>query len=381
MWLSESPFVRLAFPYLTPVALSQAQAGPSLMKGILVIARRGFLALTAAGAASALAACSTGSSSDSKSSGGASGSGSAAGYPVEIKHAFGTTKITKQPTKIVCVGWGEADICASLGVVPVAAPAIVWGQNAKQSTDWYDAQVKKLGSKTTTARFADKDGTPVDKVAQYQPDLIIGTNSGMTKDVYDKLTKIAPVIAYPKVAYGTSWEDQTAMIAKALGKKDEGDKLVTDTKKKISDAVAKHSELKGKTASWIYFTPTNLNTVGIYTPLDARPRTLSEFGMKDGAGVAKLTKGSDKFFVDLSAEKAAQIDSDVVVFDSLQGADGKKVKSNALLGKIKALKNDSYYELKDQKLSAAMSIPTPLSIPVALEGFLPKLAEVAKKAK
>lgn len=342
--------------------------------------RRGFLSLAVAGsAASALAACGTGSSSGDSASSGAQGSGGA-GFPVEVKHAFGTTKITKAPTKVVVVGWGDTDVLAALGVAAVAAPEVTWGANSKKSTDWLDAQLAKIGGKQP-ARFSDKDGTPVDKIAQYQPDLIVGTNSGLTKEQYDKLTKIAPTIAYPGVPWGTSWQQSTTMIAAALGKKAEGAKLIEETKKKISDAVAKYPELKGKTASWIYFTPTNLNSIGIYTPADNRPRTLGEFGLSDGPGVAALTKNSKAFFVDLSAEKAASVDSDIVVFDEMQGAEASKVKSNALLGKIPALKNDTFVALTDQKPSAAMSTPTVLSISVALESFLPQLAAAAKKVK
>ena len=346
-----------------------------------MINRRGFLALATAGtAATALAACGTGSSSDESSESKSSGGGAGSGFPVEVKHAFGTTKIEKAPTKVVVVGWGDADVVAALGVAPVAAPEVTWGANANKSTDWLDAQLKKIGGKAP-ARFSDKDGTPVDKIATYQPDLILGTNSGLTKEQYDKLSKIAPTVAYPKVAWGTSWQESTTMIATALGKKAEGEKLMAETKKKISDAVVKYPELKGKTASWVYFTPTNLNTVGVYTPIDNRPRTLAEFGLPDGDGIAKQTKSSKSFFVDLSAEKAAQIDSDIVVFDELQGAEPSKIKSNALLGKIPAIKNDTFVSIKEQKPSAAMSGPSVLSIPVALETFLPQLAAAANKVK
>ena len=340
--------------------------------------RRGFLAMSTVSLTSILAACSTGSGSDAGAS--ASASAGSKGFPVEVKHAFGTTKVTKSATRVVTVGWGEGDIAAALGVVPVAAPAIVWGGNSAKSTDWFDAQVKKLGGKSPE-RFSDTDGTPVDKIAQYQPDLIIGTNSGLTKEQYDKLSQIAPTIAYKELPYGTSWEDSTTMIAAALGKKGEGEKLIAETKKKITDAVAKHGELEGKTASWVYFTPTNLNSVGIYTPIDARSRMLASFGTRDAAGVAKLTKDSKKFFIDLSAEKAPEIDSDIVIFDEQAGAEASKIVGNALLGKIPAIKAGSYVALKDLQASAAMSTPTPLSIPVALEKFLPKLAEAAKKSK
>ncbi|HCQ19001.1 MAG TPA: iron-siderophore ABC transporter substrate-binding protein, partial [Dermacoccus sp.] len=128
-----------------------------------MINRRGFFAIAAAGATSALAACSTGSSSDkasSATSGSAGSAGSGAGFPVTIKHALGTAKLEKAPTKVVTAGWSDADILLALGVVPVAAPAITWGGNAAKSSDWFDAKLKEVGGKAPE-RYSDADGTPV----------------------------------------------------------------------------------------------------------------------------------------------------------------------------------------------------------------------------
>ena len=39
------------------------------------------------------------------------------------------------------------------------------------------------------------DKLPLEQIAALTPDLIIGTNAGLTEDVYASLTKIAPTIA------------------------------------------------------------------------------------------------------------------------------------------------------------------------------------------
>lgn len=339
--------------------------------------RRAFLSLTAVGATSALAACSTGSSSDKTSSTTSSATG--AGFPVTIKHAFGETKITKAPSKVVTVGWSDADIYLALGVVPVAVPAISFGGNAAKSTDWFDAKLKEVGGKAP-ARYSDADGTPVDKLAQYQPDLISGTNSGMQKADYDKLTKLAPTLAYPKYPYGTAWQDSTKMIAEALGKKDEGDKLISDTEAKVKAALDKHPELKGKSVAWVYFNPAKLNSITVYTLNDNRPRGLADFGLKTPSFVEKASQGSTTFSTELSAEKASELDADIVVFDAVDAATTKKILSDKLLSQIPAFKKGAYLALSDAKASESMASPTPLSIPVAIDSFLPKLAEAAKKA-
>lgn len=107
------------------------------------LSRRSLLVLTSA--TLALAACGSGSGgsgagaeSGQASSGAASlGSGGAeqGAFPVTLKHSFGETTITKEPTKVATVGWVDQDMAVSLGVVPVGATAMTWGGNAAKSTD------------------------------------------------------------------------------------------------------------------------------------------------------------------------------------------------------------------------------------------------------
>ena len=50
--------------------------------------------------------------------------------------------------------------------------------------------------------------------------------SGLTQEEYDTLSKIAPVVAYPRVAWQTYWREQVTINAEAMGMKDEGEALV-----------------------------------------------------------------------------------------------------------------------------------------------------------
>ena len=54
-------------------------------------------------------------------------------------------------------------------------------------------------------------------------------------------------MAQPEVAYGTSWQDSTAIIGKALGKEAEASKLIADTEATIKDKVSQYPQLAGKT--------------------------------------------------------------------------------------------------------------------------------------
>ena len=136
-----------------------------------------------------------------------------------ITHAHGTTTIEKAPTRVATIGWADADVVAALGVVPVGAPKITWGGNAKGSTDWFDAAAAKLGVKDgDIARYDDSAGIPFDAIAATSPDLILGLSSGVSKEEYDKLSKIAPVVAYTTAPWGTPWQEQLTTIGTALGR-------------------------------------------------------------------------------------------------------------------------------------------------------------------
>lgn len=346
----------------------------------LSVSRRTLLGIFGAGAAgAALAACSTGSTSGSPTTGAGSSSADASAYPVTIKHALGTTTISKPPTRIATVAETDQDMLVSLGVVPILVPATSWGGNARKSTDWFDAAVKKLG-KDYPQQYSAADNLPVDEIAKATPDLILATNSGLTAEEYAKLSKIAPTVAYPGDAWGTTWQQSLEMVGKAVGKEAEAATLKTQTQQLIDDAKAKYPAIQGKTATWLYLDPTSNASFSVYLPLDNRPRMLNEFGFTTPAFVDTLqTTNKGKFYADVSAEKASTADADVAVFYVTAAGDVAKLKSDKLLSQIPSLKSDTYVAAADNTISLTMGVPTTLSIPVAIEKFVPDLAKAAAK--
>lgn len=212
---------------------------------------RGLLAVAAVLALS-LTACSTGPADGGKEpAASAAPTADAGAFPVTIKHKFGETTITKQPQRVATVSWVNADVSIALGVVPVGMAKDDWGGNKHGSTPWKDAALTKLGAGYGTARYpaqySETDGINFTAIAKLDPDIILAAYSGLSADDYKKLSGIAPVIAYPKVAYGTPWQESTRMIGKALGRSAEAGKLVTDTEQLIKDRAAAYPQLAGKT--------------------------------------------------------------------------------------------------------------------------------------
>ncbi|PRY55652.1 iron complex transport system substrate-binding protein [Knoellia remsis] len=342
-----------------------------------MFSRRRLLAAAASTAAAlALTACSTGPTSDAGADPVASSSTSVdeGAFPTTIKHAFGETTITAEPKRVATVGWNDQDVVVSLGVIPVGATKITWGGNAKGSTEWFDAGVAKLNPEATVTRYDDSAGIPVEEIAATKPDLILGVNSGLTKEEYDKLSKIAPTVAYPGQAWGTSWEDSLKIVGQALGRSTLATELAASTNKQIDEAVAKYPQIKGKKAAWATFAPSDLSVISLYTTNDLRPQLLRRFGLVDSPVVTALSKGTNQFSANLSAEKSSTLDADVLIFYVEKPDLVDTLKKNPLLSQIPALKNGTYIANADNATALTMSSPSPISMPVTLEKFLPKIA-------
>ena len=50
----------------------------------------------------------------------------------------------------------------------------------------------------TTEQYSETDGIDFDAIAALNPDVILGVYSGLTQEDYDKLSEIAPTVAYPE---------------------------------------------------------------------------------------------------------------------------------------------------------------------------------------
>lgn len=301
-------------------------------------------------------------------------------FPTTIEHAFGETTIEADPQRVVTVGWSDHDVVAALGEVPVGATRISWGGNDEGSTDFFDAAIGELGATPAeVTRLDDSDGIPVEEIAALEPDVILGTNSGLTQEDYDALSRIAPVVAYPEVAWGTPWRESVEMIGQALGRPAEAQESIAETEALIEETAAAYPELEGTSVAWAWFTPQDLSTIGLYTTTDLRPQMLRELGMVD-AGIVTEQSTDGAFSINVSAEQADTIDADVLIFYTDGGIDPEALVSDPLVGRIPALEAGSFVAAGDPQAAQGLSSPSPLSIPVALEEFIPEVAEAAAKA-
>jgi iron complex transport system substrate-binding protein len=341
---------------------------------MFALPRRAALALAAALTIPAFAACSTGTTTASDAPA-ADTRAEVDAFPVTIEHAFGETTIEQEPTRVATLGWSDHDHALALGVVPVGATKLTWGGNEEGSSDWFDEELEELGAKQPV-RYDDADGAPVEDIAKVAPDLILATNSGITEQEYEKLSKIAPVVAYPEAPWVTPWQASLKMVGEALGRGELAAQLTADTEAAIEQAREENPEIQDKSVIYGFLTAADLSSVGFYTPQDPRVAILNEFGLTNPPSVRKLSKEGE-FFGTVSAERAAELDSDLFVTYAEKDNDLEKFADDKLVGQIPALASGHAFAFVDKELGLAATNPTPLSLPVIVEDFLPHLVHAA----
>ncbi|GGB17628.1 ABC transporter substrate-binding protein [Flexivirga endophytica] len=341
-----------------------------------VLTGTGALTLSA-GLGALLTACGSGSGGSTASGPATSGTkavdrpADGKSFPVTVQHKYGATTIKSAPKRVVCVGLLEQDSLLALGVVPVGVTT--WLGAAKGEI--YPWAKGKLGD-SPLPKVLDSKKINIEEIAALKPDLIVAIYSDLKQADYTKLSQLAPTIAAPKghVDWGTPWDETAQLIADALGKHDEGVKLVKSVKGDLAAAKKAHPQFVGKTA--VVATP--YEGAYIYGPSDIRSQIQHALGFTFPAKFKDI--GGKTFGGSISAERTKEIDFDVVVW--LDSPASVKSKLGGLYEQTKAYKEGrTIYvpsSVSDSKkastYASAFSMVTPLSIPWVLKRYVPQLA-------
>ncbi|VSF33682.1 iron ABC transporter substrate-binding protein [Streptococcus pneumoniae] len=302
---------------------------------------------------------------------------------IVLDHAFGQTILDKKPERVATIAWGNHDVALALGIVPVGFSKANYGVSADKGVlPWTEEKIKELNGKANL--FDDLDGLNFEAISNSKPDVILAGYSGITKEDYDTLSKIAPVAAYKSKPWQTLWRDMIKIDSKALGMEKEGDELIKNTEARISKELEKHPEIKGKIkGKKVLFTMINAADTSkfwIYTSKDPRANYLTDLGLVFPESLKEF-ESEDSFAKEISAEEANKInDADVII---TYGDDKtlEALQKDPLLGKINAIKNGAVAVIPDNTPLAASCTPTPLSINYTIEEYINLLGNACKNAK
>lgn len=199
----------------------------------------------------------------------------------------------------------------------------------------------------------------------------------MTEEQYDILKDIAPTVAYPELPWSTNWDEQIEIIAKALGKSDEGQGLIKDIKKQLADAAATRPQYKDVTFSYIY--TDGPGSLGVFLPEEQRVEMLTGLGLTVDPVVKtfKEVEGTDSAIIGLeNAEKLK--DSDLLFTFYTDKKTRAEIEKQPLYAAMPAVKRGSLVTSEDTSFVTASSIINPLTVPWVIERYLPMIDDAVK---
>lgn len=293
-------------------------------------------------------------------------------FPVTLDHAFGSTTIEARPERIVTIGWMSQDTVIALGIVPTAIPLQTWGGDSEGFYPWITDALATLG-KGKPAQLDFAGGIPFEDILELDPDLILARYSGLTQDDYTRLSDIAPTVAYAGEPWQGEWRDITRTTAAALGEAARGEELIAKTEALIAQQEAAHPSFAGTT--FVFGTlGEDASAIGVYVSTDPRVQLIGDLGLVLAPGAAALPTDQG-WYQDVSFERLDTIDADLFIAWYTGQAAIDYANKNELLARYRPIAEGRHIAIDDQSFVMAVSAPSPLAIPWALDKLVPLLAE------
>ncbi|WP_414447621.1 ABC transporter substrate-binding protein [Burkholderia sp. 22PA0099] len=291
-------------------------------------------------------------------------------FPVTITHQWGTTAVTRQPLRVVALGWNEADVVLALGVTPVAIQD--WqqlGLKPGQVNPWSQSLVH--GPAPVILPRGDLDFR---RIAALHPDLILDVNGrdNSSQANYQLLSRIAPTVASPPGLTNNNlpWQRQVMIDALALGKVEAGKVLIAATTAKIQAVKAAHPAFAGKTFTINWGVQNGWHS---YVEGDVRPQLLEDIGLTLSPAVKRLP--ARNYFADLPIERTGAIDADLVLLVAFARPAASIVGEPAVRA-LDAFRRHRVVLLdnrRDAELRAAFATGSPASIDYSLDHLVPRI--------
>ncbi|MCR1781225.1 iron-siderophore ABC transporter substrate-binding protein [Nocardioides carbamazepini] len=224
-----------------------------------------------------------------------------AGPVHDVEHARGTTAVPEEPKRVVVLEPVQLDTAVALGVTPVGAAVASEETGVPAYLGEAAAEIEAVGTVTEPS---------LEKIAEQEPDLIIGTESRHS-DLYDQLSDIAPTVFM--ASQEDPWQDNVRLVGEALDLPDEAAALLAEYDERCA-AIAEEFRLEGSTAQLVR--PRDEAVLSIYGPTSFAGSTLECVGFtipeQDWAG---------SISIDISPERILEAQGDHVFVTSTDPSD------------------------------------------------------------
>ncbi|ETX28964.1 iron-siderophore ABC transporter substrate-binding protein [Roseivivax isoporae] len=304
----------------------------------------------------------------------------AEGFPVTVEHSFGTTTIERQPDRVATVAWANHEVPLALGIVPVGFARANFGDDDGDGVlPWVAERLAELGAPAPQL-FDEGDGIDFEAVAASRPDVILAAYSGLSRQDYDILSRIAPVIPHADGAWATGWREMIRLNAAGLGRAEDGAALIDRIEARIAEVTAAHPALADKTAMFVtHLDARDLSVIRFYSANDTRTRFLADLGLDLPRSVRDASEPG-RFSGEISAERIDDF-ADVDILVTYGGPDLlARIRENPLTSRMQAVAGGGVVLLGNDPAGTAAT-PTPLSIEWVLEEYVARLADAARTAE
>lgn len=279
----------------------------------------------------------------------------AADAPQRFTHVFGETELKAPARRVVSLGYNSQDPLLAVGVAPVALRH--WYGDVKYGVwPWAEAALGAARPEVLRGEVS------VEIVAGLQPDLVVAIGSGISRAEYDQLSMIAPVLMQPPQysTYGTPWDEETRIIARAVGREADAETLIAGVKARFAEIRARHPDWAGRTAvaAW-----NDGGQSGAFVRDDTRARFLTELGFRANPALDALA--GNNFYVGLSPEDLSALDVDLLIWISSE-ARASDIANLPMRRAMRAAAEGREIFAGDL-LAGALSFGSVLSLPYALE--------------
>ncbi|WP_341281303.1 iron-siderophore ABC transporter substrate-binding protein [Paenibacillus sp. FSL H8-0537] len=205
---------------------------------------------------------------------------SAAAGPIILKDAKGEVKLDKPAQKVVVLEWTFTEDVIALGVQPVGN-----ADNAQYKL--YVTSEAPLDENVTDVGM--RDAPNLETIAALKPDLIIA-NTDSHEAIYDQLKGIAPTLIfslYPLEGDTNQYDQMEEVfktIAAAVGKTEEGTKVLADLDAHYADAKAALAAAGKGGFNYVLtqaYSYQNAATLRLFTDNSLAVQTLDRIGLKN----------------------------------------------------------------------------------------------------
>lgn len=286
------------------------------------------------------------------------------GAAVTIKHKYGTTTVTGMPERVVALDQQWTDVLLAMGVKPVghgADPKV--GKNGR-------APWQRSLPASSKALPADLKGPPVEQVAALHPDLILGTYTIADRAIYQKLSGIAPTVASLDDRQVERWQDLTRVAGKIFHDPGKAEKVVDGVHDKVATIRKQMPWVRGKTFALAQYL-VGQSVIGVADPSDGSSVLFSSLGMKQYPRLVAEGRRQKTARISVSPERLDVLRADLLLF-MVNGGTRADLKDLPGWNSQPSVRDGSAAVLAYPTI-AGLNVPTPLSIPAALDTVTPAL--------